>query len=165
MYDRKWIAALVLGLLCCSATAYADSVYLEGGQGFHYSSDSQAVFLCYQMDSSPLWLLNTYYAVALGSWNGPEDNNALILAKGLWIDLDGEVYFTVEPGAAYLGRTTDNLGTRLQFAFRSALGMRVENCDVSIGYKHFSNGKGVFRWTDTPNHGENFITLQIVYLL
>lgn len=160
-----WIAVLVLGLLCCSSPADADGIHLEGGQGFYYSSESQAVFLSYQRDSSPLWLLNTYQSVAIGSWNGPESNNALVLAEGLWISLDGQSYLTVEPGVAYLGRTTDNLGTRLEFAFRSALGIRAEKYDVSIGYKHFSNGKGVFRWTDTPNHGENFITLQIVYLL
>ncbi len=152
-------------LLQCSGTAYADGISLEGGQGFHHSSDSQAMFLCYRMDSSPLFGLNTCNNVALGFWNGPDDNHALIVSKGIWMDLDQGYYIAVEPGAAYVGRTTNNLGTHLQFAFRSALGIRAEKYDFSIGYKHFSNGKGIFRWTDTANYGENFITLQIAYLL
>jgi hypothetical protein len=162
---RIWIVVFIPALLYCSSPAYADGVFLEGGQGFYHSTNSQAIFLSYQIDSSPLWGLNSYYDVALGSWNGPDHNNALVFAKGLWMNLYGKSYISLEPGGAYLRRTTSNLGTRLQFAFRSALGIRTEKYDLSIGYKHFSNGKGIFHWTDTSNFSENFITLQIGYLL
>ncbi len=162
---RIWIAVLIPVLLYCSTPAYADGVFLEGGQGIYYSTDSQTIFLSYQIDSPQLFGLKSYYDVAFGSWNGPDHNNALILTKGIWINLYGKMYISLEPGGAYLRRTTSNLGTRLQFAFRSALGIRTEKYDFSIGYKHFSNGKGIFHWTDTSNFSENFITLQIGYLL
>jgi hypothetical protein len=161
---RMWMVVLIPVLLYCSTSAHADGVFLEGGQGFHYSTNSQAIFLSYQKDSPRLFGLNSYYDVTLGSWNGPNRNNALVLAKGLWMNLSDKSYITLEPGGAYLSRTTDNLGTRLQFAFRSALGIKTEKYDLSVGYKHFSNGKGIFHWTDTANYGENFITLQIGYL-
>jgi hypothetical protein len=156
---------LIPVLLYCSSPAYADGVFLEGGQGLFYSEDSQAIFLSYQIDSPQLLGFNSYYDVAFGSWNGPDRNNALILTKGIRINLSGKKYISLEPGGAYLSRTTSNLGTRLQFAFRSALGIKTEKYDFSIGFKHFSNGKGIFHWTDTSNLSENFITLQIGYLL
>jgi hypothetical protein len=156
---------LIPVLLYCSTPAYADGVFLEGGQGFYYSKDSQVIFLSYQIDSPPLLGLNSYYDLAIGSWNGPDHNKALVLAKGIRMNLSGNEYISLEPGGAYLERTTSNLGTRLQFAFRSALGIRSEKYDLSVGYKHFSNGKGIFHWTDKANFSENFITLQIGYLL
>jgi len=162
---RIWIVVLILVLLYYSTPSYANGVFLEGGQGIYYSTDSRTIFLSYQIDSPQLFGLNSNYNVALGSWNGPDHNNALILTKGIWMNLHGKTYISFEPGGAYIRRTTNNLGTRLQFAFRSALGIRTEEYDFSIGYKHFSNGKGIFHWTDTANFGENFITLQIGYLL
>jgi hypothetical protein len=162
---RLWMVVLIPMLLYCSTPAYADGVFLESGQGFYCSTDSKVISFSYQIDTPPLLGLNSYYDVALGSWDGPDRNNALVFSKGIWMNLYGKAYISLEPGGAYLGRTTSNLGTRLQFAFRSALGIRTKNIDLSVGYKHFSNGKGIFRWTDTPNFGENFITLQIGYLL
>jgi hypothetical protein len=41
----------------------------------------------------------------------------------------------------------------------------LDKIDLSLAYRHFSNGDGIFDWSDTPNFGENFITLQIGYLL
>lgn len=162
---RFRLVILIPLLLYCSTPAHADGIFLENGLGFYKSTDSQAIFLSYQIDSPPLFRLNSYYDVALGSWNGPNRSNAIVLAKGLWMNLSGKSYITLEPGGAYLKRTTDNLGTRLQFAFRSALGIRIDNFDLSVGYKHFSNGKGIFHWTNTSNFSENFIALQIGYLL
>jgi hypothetical protein len=162
---RLFMLILIPVLLYCSTTAHADGVFLESGLGFYKSTDSQPIFLSYQIDSPPFFGLNSYYDVALGSWNGQNHNKALVLAKGIWMNLSGKSYISLEPGGAYLRRTTDNLGTRLQFAFRSALGIRTEKFDLSVGYKHFSDGKGIFHWTNTSNLSENFITLQIGYLL
>jgi hypothetical protein len=162
---KIWIVVLIPVLFFCSTQACADGVFLEGGQGFYYSEDSRILFLSYQIDSPQLLGLNSYYDVALGSWNGPDRNTAIIFAKGLWLNLYRKSYITLEPGIAYVERTTSNLGTHLQFAFRSALGIRTEKYDLSVGYKHFSNGKGIFHWTDTTNLSENFITFQIGYLL
>jgi hypothetical protein len=162
---KTWVAVLITMLLACSTPAHADGVFLESGPGFYKSTDSQALFLSYQIDSPPLFGLNGYYDVALGSWNGPNRDKALVLAKGILMNLSGTSYISLEPGGAYLERTTANLGTRLQFAFRSALGLRTGKYDISIGYKHFSNGKGIFRWTEKANFSENFITLQVGCLL
>jgi hypothetical protein len=156
---------LIPVFLCIATSALADGVFLEGGQGIFHSTDSQAVFLSYQRDSSPFFGLDSFYKVALGSWNGRNRNDAIILAKGIWWNLSGKSYFCFEPGGAYITETTHNLGTHLQFAFRFALGMRTEKIDLSVGYRHFSNGKGIFHWTKTQNFSDNFLTLQIGYLL
>jgi hypothetical protein len=162
---RLWIVVLISVLLYCSTSAYADGVFLEGGQGLFRSTDSQTMFFSYQMDSSQIFGLNSFYKVALGSWDGQCRNDTIILAKGIWWNLPEKTYFCFEPGGAYIKYTTQNLGTHLQFAFRFALGMRIEKIDLSFGYRHFSDGKAIFHWTDTPNYGDNFITLQIGYLL
>jgi hypothetical protein len=162
---RIRIAILISILLCCFSSAHADGIFLEGGQGFHHSTRSQCLFLSYQRDSSPLFGLDSYYKAELGAWNGQHRNGAFVLAKEIRMTLHEKSYISFEPGAAYLRRTTDNLGTRLQFALRFALGMRTGQYDLSLGYRHFSNGKGVFHWTDTENYGENFVTFQIGCLL
>jgi hypothetical protein len=162
---KLWSVILISVLLCATTSVHADGLFLEGGLGFHHSTDSQSIFLSYQIDSPPIFGLNSFYDVALGAWNGQNRNEAIVLAKGLWWNFPRKAYLCIEPGGAYIRKTTDNLSTHLEFAFRFAVGMRTENIDLSAGYRHFSNGKGIFHWTDTPNFGENFITLQIGYLL
>lgn len=151
--------------ICTAISAHADGLFLEGGFGFYKSSPSQVLILSYQRDSRPLFGFESYYRAALGSWNGQDRNSAVVLAKGIRVNLLGKSYLCFEPGGAYVTETTGNLGTHLQFVLRSALGVRTEKFDLSLGYKHISNGKGVFHWTKRANHGENFITLQIGYLL
>jgi Lipid A 3-O-deacylase (PagL) len=158
------MAALFLVSLCTPTLSHADGVFLEGGLGFYKSSDSQAVFLRYQKESSPLFGIDSYYDAAIATWNGQNHNDAVIITKGIRIDLVKKTYFGFEAGGAYLERTTDNLGTRLQFAFRFVLGLKVEAFDLGFCYNHFSNGKGIFNWTSTPNYGENFFTLQLGYV-
>jgi hypothetical protein len=162
---RLWILVLLTVFLYCSTPAHADGVFLEGGQGLFRSTDSQARFLSYQIDTPPILKLNGFYKVALGFWDGQYRNDVIVLAKGIWWNLPEKTYFSFEPGGAYIRYTTQNLGTHLQFAFRFALGMRTEKIDLSVGYRHFSDGKAIFHWTITPNYGENFITLQLGYLL
>lgn len=151
--------------LFIATSAHADGVFLDGGLGFFRSGYSQAVFLSYQKDSRPLFGLESFYSASIGSWNGEDRNSAIALAKGFLVNLPGGSYLCLEPGGAYVTETTYNLGTHFQFVFRSTLGTRIEHIDLSVGYRHFSNGKGIFRWTRTENHGENFITFQIGYLL
>ena len=163
---KPWEVIIIPVLFFATTSAHADGVFLEGGLGFQFSTDSQAMFLNYHIDSSPIFGLESFYDLELGSWNGQNHNDAIILAKGMWWDLPKNTYFSFEPGGAYMVKTSNNLGTHLQFAFRFALGMRTEKIDFSIGYRHFSNGAKVFHWTDpSNNNGENFITLQIGYLL
>lgn len=162
---RHWKVIFIMIFLFAAPSAYADGVLLDGGQGIFHSTDSQAIFLRYQKDSSPLLGMKSSYTVAVGTWNGENHNNAVILAKGVWWELSGKKYLCFEPGGAYITETTKNLGTHLQFAFRVALGMRTDKYDLSVNFRHFSNGEGIFHWSETPNRSDNFITLQIGYLL
>ena len=162
---RLWMVILIPMYLCTTISAHADGVFLEGGQGFFRSADSQVMHLSYQIDATSIFGLNIFYKGALGSWNGHNRNDAIVLAMGILWNLPRKSYICFEPGVAYITETTDNLGTHLQFAFRFALGMRLDKIDLSVGYRHFSNGDGIFNWSDAPNYGENFITLQIGYLL
>ena len=162
---KLWMVIIIPIYLCTTIPANADGVFLEGGQGIFHSADSQVMFLSYQIDTPSIFGLDTFCKGALGSWNGDNRNDAIVLALGILWNLPGKSYICFEPGGAYISETTDNLGTHLQFALRFALGMRLDKIDLSVGYRHFSNGDGIFDWSDTPNYGENFITLQIGYLL
>jgi len=163
---KLWILIFIPLFLCTALPAYADGVSVEAGQGIFHSADSRAIFLGYQMDSSlSIYSLNLYYKGAVGSWNGHNANNTAILALGILLNLPHESYICFEPGGAYVEETTDNLGTNLQFALRFAAGMKFDKkIDISLAFRHFSNGDGIFDWSDTPNFGENFLTLQAAYL-
>lgn len=144
--------------------AGADGIFLEGGAGFFYSDVAQSVFLSYHLDSPQILGFDTFWGLSIGGWNGDNRNKSAVLVKGLVWNLPQNVYLCIEPGGAYITEITENLGTHLQFAFRGALGVRDRNLDLSVGYRHFSNGKGVLRWTDTANHGENFVAVQAGYM-
>jgi hypothetical protein len=160
----KLLLALLFSILCLPSLVRADELLLESGLGFYKSNNSEIVFLRYQMDSAPLFGFDSYYDFAFGTWNGQNHNDAMIITKGIRQGLSEQLYFDFEAGGAYLDRTTNNLGTRLQFAFRFALGLKMGKFDIALGYNHFSNGKGIFQWTSTSNLSENFITLNIGYL-
>jgi hypothetical protein len=159
----KLLIVLLVSVLCIPLAAKADGLLLESGLGFYESSNSEVLFLRYQMDSPPLFGFDSYYDFALGTWNGANHNDAIIITKGIRFGLTEKTHFDFEAGGAYLERTTNNLGTRLQFAFRFALGVKLEKLDIALGYNHFSNGKGIFQWTSTSNLGENFVTLHLGY--
>jgi hypothetical protein len=154
---------IALAVFCFPSTVFADRLIVEGGFGFYESNNSEAAFLRYQKDSAPLFGFDSYYDLALATWNGDNHNSAIIITKGLRWGLSERTHFDFEAGGAYLKRTTNNLGTRLQFAFRFALGLKVGKFDIALGYNHFSNGKGIFQWTSTSNLGENFLTLHLGY--
>lgn len=160
----RLLLVLLFSILCLSSMVRADGLLLDSGPGFYKSNNSEVVFLRYQMDSAPLFGFDSYYDFALGTWNGRNHNDAMIITKGIRQGLSEQMYFDFEAGGAYLERTTDNLGTRLQFAFRFALGVKVGKFDIALGYNHFSDGKGIFQWTSKSNLSENFITLQLGYL-
>jgi len=161
----------VLVLMACltiffiALPAHADGIFVEGGQGLFQSQYSQGGFLSLQKDSGPLFGIGGYYNVSLGAWNEDNRNRAVILSRGFLWDLAENRYFCFEPGGAYMGETTHNLGTHAQFSLKFALGMRSDRFDYAICYRHFSNGAGIFGWTTRNNFGENFITVQIGYRL
>lgn len=161
---KLWIIILITVLFFTSASAYADGLSVEAGQGIFKSLDSRAIFLGYQLHSSlSIYSFDVYYKGSVGSWNGHNNNNTVILALGILLNMPEKWYICFEPGGAYVEKTTDNLGTNLQFALRFAAGMKFDMFDISLAYRHFSNGDGIFNWSDTPNFGENFLTLQAAY--
>ncbi len=157
---RLWIFICVITLFYFAPPAHADGLFLEGGAGLLFSKNTEAVFLRYQKDAGPLFHHESFYDFSFASWNGPNHDDAVAITRGLKWNWKERNYFSFEAGGAYLKRTSDNLGTRLQFAFRFAFGVRAEKFDISIGYNHISNGKFLFGWSG-PNNGENFLSLQI----
>ena len=134
-------------------------ISLESGIGVHHSGNTEAVFLRYQTDAPLLLGLEGYYEASLGAWNGPNHAGAIGISRGIQWFWDEKGYLAGSAGVGYINETTDNLGTRFQFLFRAALGLRGDQYDFSLGYVHYSNGKYFFGW-DGPNYGENYITLQ-----
>lgn len=155
------LAAFLLGF---PAATQADEVLFEGGPGFYKSYNSMAAFLRYQKYVSPFFGLGSYYSPALATWSGPTRNNAVILTKGFRWYMTESWHSDFEGGGAYVDRTTQNLGTHLQFSFRVAMGMKLGAFDLGLGYNHFSNGKGVFQWTKSANLSENFVSLHAGYM-
>jgi len=160
---KQWIMSGVL-LLCISAPVCADEVIVEGGVGFYKSYNSEAAFLRYQKYVSPFFGFGSFYDLAIATWSGPTRNNAIILTKGFRWYMTESLHADFEGGGAYVARTTQNLGTHLQFAFRVAMGLKLGAFDLGLGYNHFSNGKGVFQWTKTANLSENFVSLHAGYM-
>ena len=136
---KLWRVIIFPVFLYATTSAHADGAFIEGGLGFKFSTDSKAMFLSYHIDSSPIFRIKSFYNLALGSWNGQNHNNAIVLVKGIWWDLPSKTYFSFEPGGAYMVKTSNNLGTHLQFAFRFALGMRAEKIDLSNQLQNYQN--------------------------
>jgi hypothetical protein len=158
------VVLLAVFLFCFPVVSQADEVLLEGGLGFYKSYNSEAVFLRYQKYVSPFFGLGSYYSPALATWSGQTRNSAIILTKGFRWYMTESLHADFEGGGAYLDRTTQNLGTHFQFAFRVAMGVKLGTFDLGLGYNHFSNGKGVFQWTKTANLSENFVSLHVGYM-
>jgi len=133
---------------------------LEGGQGFHYSGNTQALFLRYQWEAALLFGQEGFWEAALGAWNGPNRVETIGFARGLRFRWQEKNYASAQAGLHYITRRTENLGTPLQFGARLALGRTMGAYDLSIGYVHFSNGKYFFGW-EGPNYGEHFVTIQV----
>lgn len=159
---------LTLGVMLLSlgiATSLrADGVFLAGSVGSFKSKGSEALFIGYQRDASAIFTFDSFNELMLGSWNGGKRNNIIALSKGIRWNFYGQSYTCLRAGGAYVSGTSSNMGTHLQFAFDLALGVRMERIDLSIGFKHFSNGKKIFNWTHHSNDGENFITIQTGYI-
>ena len=140
--------------------SYGDMLSLEVGAGFHYSNDSEALFLRYQRDAAPWFGLTEYFEFSLGGWNGPTGTEAIGISRGAAWFWNEKHYLAGSAGIGYIAEETENLGTHGQLLFRVAFGRRGETYDLSLGWVHYSNGKYFFGW-DGPNNGENFFTFQV----
>ena len=161
--------ALLFLMLCsilyllCPQRARADMLSLETGRGFHRSTHSDILYLRYHWDAPALFTLPGYYEALLAGWNGRSRAAAVGIARSAQWSFNDRYYLDGSAGVAWLDKTTRNLGTRFQFAFRLAVGRRFDDWELSIGYEHFSNGKLFFNW-DGPNNGENFGVIRVGYL-
>ncbi len=154
------IFSIVLFLLVLSPDVFADALFLETGQGFHHSVNTQALFVRYQKEAPLLFGQKGFYEGSVGAWNGPNRVETVGIARGLRFAFGETDYFSAQAGLHYITRTTDNLGTLFEVALRLAYGRTMGEYDLSLGYIHFSNGKFFFGW-DGPNNGENFLTIQL----
>jgi len=163
---KSFCAILCLSiLLCVCYSVNADELLFESGQGFYTSGDSRVAFFRYLKDTAPLFGFDSYYDLAVATWSGENHNDAIVIARAERWNMTEKTYVDIGVGGAYLERTTHNLGTRLEFALRAALGLKAGAFDLALGYNHFSNGEEIFHWkTSTSNLGENFITLRLGYV-
>jgi len=151
---------LAAGMLLCAPLADADTLAIGAGYGNIKSQDATAAFLRCQKDAPRLWGRDSFYELALASWDGSNRNNAIGVARGLRWPWSQKNFFSAELGIAYVTRTTDHLGTQGQFFFHGALGHRFGKYTLSIGETHYSNGQKVMHWHG-PNVGEDFLTLHL----
>jgi len=141
-------------------TAPADSLFYETGGGFLYSTGSTANFLRYRHETTPLFGYSSYYEASYASWNGPDHDNAVGLARGIrWAGTDDDG-LTFTAGVSHIRRTTDNLGQPFEFYLRLAYEKNIGKALLSVGWIHYSDGKFIFGWSG-PNDSENFATVSV----
>ncbi len=145
---------------CLAATAHADTISVETGRGFHHSQHTEALFLRYEHEAPALFGYESFYEISAATWNGKNNASAIGVGRGARLSWGNKNYFSASIGPSFINRTTENLGTLCQFSLRFALGRQAGGYDLSLGYNHYSNGKGLFEWKG-PNWGENFLTVQI----
>ncbi len=153
-------ACLAFAALAAMPAARAGALAIETGWGDFKSRGTESVFLRYLNEAPPLFGYDSFHDFSLASWNGPNHNNAIGIARGLRRTWRGEKYLSASGGLGYVAQKTDYLGTHLQFVLHLAFGSRFGNYDLSIAQVHYSNGKKIFGW-DGPNRGQDFLTLQL----
>ncbi len=161
---RVFIALATAGLAIAALTGApavkAETLAIEGGWGDFKSRGTEVVFLRYWKDAPPLFGYDGFYEFSFASWNGPNRNDAIGVARGLRHTWREKRYFSASGGLGYVARTTDYLGTHPQFLWRLAFGNKFGVYDLSIAQVHYSNGKKIFGWNG-PNRGQDFLTLQL----
>lgn len=153
-------ACLTFAALTAMPAARAEALAIETGWGDFKSRGTESVFLRYLKDAPPLFGYDSFHDFSLASWNGPNHNDSIGIARGLRHAWRGGKYLSASGGLGYVAQKTDYLGTHMQFVLRLAFGNRFGNYDLSIAQVHYSNGKKIFGW-DGPNRGQDFLTLQL----
>jgi hypothetical protein len=123
-------------------TACANGLFVEAGPGVSTSQGSTYTAVRYQKDTSRLFDTDSFYELSYASWNGPNKNNALSFARGLRWTGTVNNYGSADIGVGHINRTTGNLGTPFQFYLRFAYGIKVGAFDLSMGFVHYSVGRG-----------------------
>jgi hypothetical protein len=151
---KKWvIPALLLSVLMISGAARAEeraTAFVGAGVQF---ADGGGVFITYQAKR---------FEYQLSLWNG--NSNNIALGVGYPLRIGRKVQFGWVPGIAAVGRRTEVLGTYWQFHNRFELTYAPSfNLQAHLAWVHYSNCSQLCDHTETPNLGENFVTLGLRY--
>jgi hypothetical protein len=148
-------------LLFLPAAAAAAGLFVEGGEGFYRSHNTEAVLLRYQIKASKLFDRESFYEASYAYWNGSNHDTAFSIARGIrWWERTGHEALSLTAGLGHIDRTTSNLGQPFEFYGRLAYDKPLGMALLSVGLIHYSDAKFLFRWPG-PNNGENFLTLSL----
>jgi hypothetical protein len=134
--------------------------FVEGGEGFYYSHNTEVVMVRYQLEASALFNEESFYEVSYAAWNGLNRNQALGLARGIRFERTADGSVSITMGLCRIHGTSMNLGQPYEFYGRLAFEKQLGTTLVSIGWIHYSDAKFLFHWPG-PNNGENFLTLSL----
>ncbi len=157
---KKLFLVVTFLLLFPTPPVSADSLSYEAGVGFFFSRSTTAYLLRYRHETSSLFGLSSYYEASYASWNGPDHNEAIGLARGIRWPRTTDGHLSLTAGLSRINRTTSNLGQPFEFYGRLAYEKNVSKVLFSIGWIHYSDAKFLFGWSG-PNKSENFLTLSI----
>ena len=99
--------------------------------------------------------------IHVGTWNRNDPANS---AKFVGIDsilnapMVDNWFMKFTLGVSRLLHNTDRLGTKSQFHLAWSVGQKLHRADVSCGFQHWSNGKFFHRFSNRPNHAEDFLS-------
>jgi hypothetical protein len=155
---RKLAIFAVVMVLLPVVSASAESLSYEAGIGFYFSHSASANLLRYRHELDPLFGLSSFLEASYATWNGPDQADAIALARGIRWGRTSDQYLSFTMGLSHISRTTGNLGQPFEFYIRLAGEKSVGKALFSIGWIHYSDGKFIFGWSG-PNNSENFATI------
>ena len=131
---------------------FANTIILDYGKG-----EKDKNFYNIELSfNTPIKNLPTYTSLGIGGWDKEESSFFGSINEGIKY---GKKYFTyAQVGVAALANTTKNLSTSLEFTEKIGIGLNLENFDISLFYRHISNG-GIKK----PNRGENFTGITLYF--
>ena len=150
-------STLVLSLLPGGAAA---GLFVEGGEGFYFSHNTEVLIARYQVEASALFNEESFYELSYAAWTGRNQNLAVNLARGIRWERTEDDSVSLTAGFSRIDGTTANLGQPYEFYGRLAYEKQLGGVLFSIGWIHYSDAKFLFHWPG-PNTGENFLTLSL----
>lgn len=154
------VFSFILLLFFVPAPTDAAGLFIEGGEGFYFSHNTEVIVVRIRLDASRLFDRESFYEAAYASWNGHEHDEAIAIARGIRWAGTGDSSVSLTAGLSHIQRTTSNLGQPFEFYGRLAFDKEIGKAVVSIGWIHFSDAKFLFQWSG-PNNAENFLTLSL----
>jgi len=157
---RLGLLIVTPALFFLPAAAAAAGLFVEGGEGFYRSHNTEAVLIRYQLEASKLFDQESFYEASYAYWNGSNHDTALSIARGIRWERTEHDALSLTVGLGHIDRTTSNLGQPFEFYGHLAYDKPLGPALFSVGLIHYSDAKFLFRWPG-PNNGENFLTLSL----